>query len=35
LSARHVPKFMFEVPEVPVTINGKVRERRAQSNLAV
>ena len=28
LSARHVPKFMFEVPEVPVTINGKVRERR-------
>ena len=23
LSARHVPKFVFEVPEVPVTINGK------------
>jgi acetoacetyl-CoA synthetase len=23
LSARHVPKFIFEVPEIPVTINGK------------
>jgi acetoacetyl-CoA synthetase len=23
LSARHVPRFVFEVPEVPVTINGK------------
>ena len=23
LSARHVPKFVFEVPEIPVTINGK------------
>jgi acetoacetyl-CoA synthetase len=23
LSARHVPRFIFEVPEVPVTINGK------------
>lgn len=23
LSPRHVPKFVFEVPEIPVTINGK------------
>lgn len=23
LSARHVPRFIFEVPEIPVTINGK------------
>lgn len=23
LSRRHVPKFMLEVPEIPVTINGK------------
>ena len=23
LSARHVPRFVFAVPEVPVTINGK------------
>jgi acetoacetyl-CoA synthetase len=23
LSARHVPRFIFAVPEVPVTINGK------------
>lgn len=23
LSARHVPKFIVEVPEIPVTINGK------------
>ena len=23
LSARHVPRFIFEVSEVPVTINGK------------
>ncbi len=23
LSARHVPKFVLEVPEIPTTINGK------------
>ena len=23
LSARHVPKFIFQVPEIPYTINGK------------
>ena len=23
LSARHVPRFVFEVDEIPVTINGK------------
>lgn len=23
LSARHVPKFILEVPEIPITINGK------------
>ena len=23
LSARHVPKFVLAVPEIPVTINGK------------
>ena len=23
LSSRHVPKFVLEVPEIPVTINGK------------
>jgi acetoacetyl-CoA synthetase len=23
LSARHVPRFIFEVSEIPVTINGK------------
>ena len=23
MSARHVPKFIIEVPEIPVTINGK------------
>jgi len=23
LSARHVPRFVFEVPEIPITINGK------------
>jgi acetoacetyl-CoA synthetase len=23
LSSRHVPKFVLEVPDIPVTINGK------------
>ena len=23
LSARHVPQFLIEVPDIPVTINGK------------
>jgi acetoacetyl-CoA synthetase len=26
LSPRHVPKFIFETPEIPMTVNGKKTE---------
>ena len=34
LSSRHVPKFVLEVPEIPVTINGKKVEIAVKQTLS-
>lgn len=34
LSPRHVPRFIFEVPEIPTTINGKKVEAAVKQTIS-
>jgi acetoacetyl-CoA synthetase len=34
LSPRHVPRFVLEVPEIPVTINGKKVEAAVKQTIS-